>query len=239
MELPPSLQRIVPGDLAKNPPLLTLVAANLITIVLAVAANWDLATVLFIYWAQSVIIGIFTVVSLLSADTESLAATLGKAQAEAGGSPVVGTGYVRFYKVVLAGFFALHYGLFHYAYYGVIIGGDLFGPVDLSAPGIGISCALFFANHLYSYLYHRGTEKRDADFVTREFFTPYNRIIPMHLTIIFGAILVLAFSFLNVPSTLPVLVLFLLLKTVLDVKMHLRKHYETLHPGEPVMYSGL
>ena len=84
MDLPPFLQKVVPGEIADDPPLMSLIAANLLTIAFAIIGNWDLATVLFIYWAQSVIIGIFTVVSLLSADTESLAATLGKAQAEAG-----------------------------------------------------------------------------------------------------------------------------------------------------------
>jgi len=236
MDLPPHLARILPDGLASNPPLITLIFTNIVTIALAVMENWDLATVLFIYWAQSVIIGIFAVVSLLSADTTALAGEFGKAQAEAGGSPVVSRRFAGFYKVLLAGFFTLHYGLFHWGYYSFIVEGWIFGPVDFTAAGIWISCALFFATHLYSFLYHRGDEKKDGEFVNRQFFEPYNRIIPMHLTIIFGSIIVVALEFLGIPATLPVLVFFLVLKTWLDIKMHLRKHYELLHPDEPKMY---
>ncbi len=238
MDLPPTLARLFPGEFIVTPPLISLIFTNLVTIALAVLENWDLATVLFIYWAQSVIIGIFTVVTLLSADTTTLAGEFGKAQAEAGGSPVVGKGFARFYKILLAGFFAVHYGLFHWGYYSFIVEGGIFGPVDFTAVGIWISCALFFANHCYSYLYHRTGEQKGGEFVTRAFFEPYNRIIPMHLTIIFGSIIVLALEFLGIPGTLPVLVFFLILKTWLDIRMHLRKHYEQLHPDEPKMYVG-
>ena len=76
MKIPPALSRIIPGGFEFTPPVITLLCSNIITIVLAVAGNWDAATVLFIYWAQSIIIGIFTVVSLLSADTAALTADI-------------------------------------------------------------------------------------------------------------------------------------------------------------------
>ena len=59
MEPPVILTRVLPGDLIHNFPVLSLIFANLVTIVLAILGNWDLATVMFIYWAQSIIIGIF------------------------------------------------------------------------------------------------------------------------------------------------------------------------------------
>lgn len=36
-----------------------LLATNLITIILALAFDWSLLTIMWIYWAQSIIIGIF------------------------------------------------------------------------------------------------------------------------------------------------------------------------------------
>ncbi len=233
MDLPAALKGIAPDGFTGNPPLFALLLANLATIVLAILEHWDLATVLFIYWAQSVIIGAFACITILTSDISIITAEMGKAQAEAGGSPVVSSGFVRLYTLILAGFFALHYGLFHWGYYAVIVDSGLFGPVDVKAPGVVVSCLLFFFNHLYSWYYHVRDERKDSRFFSRQFFEPYNRIIPMHLIIIFGAIIVLILSFANIPATLPVLVLFLLLKTVLDIRMHLRKHYERLHPGEP------
>jgi hypothetical protein len=238
MDLPPFLQKIVPGEIADDPPLMSLIAANLLAVAFAVIGNWDLATVLFIYWAQSVIIGIFACITLLTSDTTILGAELGKAQAEAGGSPVVGKGYVRLYTFILAGFFALHYGLFHWGYYAVIVDSGLFGPVEVGSFGVVASCLIFFANHAYSWYYHTKDQRRDSKFFTRQFFEPYNRIIPMHLIIIFGAVIVTFLSLAGIDATLPVLVLFLLMKTYLDVRMHLRKHYEKLHPDAPEMIVG-
>jgi hypothetical protein len=146
--------------------------------------------------------------------------------------------YIWIYKVVLAGFFTVHYGLFHFAYFSFIVLSGLFGPVDFGSSGIWVACGLFFFNHLYSYLFHRGNEIQGAKFVTAEFFRPYNRIIPMHMTIIFGSIVILGLEFLGIKSFIPVLVLFLGLKTWMDIRIHLRKHYEQAHPDEPVQLIG-
>ncbi len=72
-----------------NFPVISLVFANLVTIVLAVIETWDLATVMFIYLAQSIIIGFFTVVSLLTADTTTLAAAMEQPIRERGGTGMV------------------------------------------------------------------------------------------------------------------------------------------------------
>jgi hypothetical protein len=233
MQLPPAFSRIIPGDFALTTPIAALLAANLVTIVLAIVENWDPATVIFIYWTQSVIIGIFAVIALLSADTADLAADMGRLQAEEGGSPVVGERHVRFYKAAIAGFFALHYGLFHWGYYEFIVEGGIFGPVDFSNTGIWVSCGLFFLNHLYSYVYFRGSERQGAEFMTGQFIRPYNRIIPMHMTIIFGSIIVVILEMLGFTTVMPVLVIFLIIKTRSDIMTHLMKHQEKNYPGGP------
>jgi hypothetical protein len=239
MDLPPSLSRLLPGEATTDSSLAALVLANIITIVLAIIGNWDLSTVLFIYWAQSVVIGFFAVVTILSADSASLAAEMnGLAAGNPGKKMVWSTRGVTLYKFVMAGFFCVHYGLFHFAYFMFIVEGGLFGPVNLAAGGVWAACGVFFANHLYSFLYNRGREPQGVQSLNAAFFRPYNRIIPMHLTIIFGAFVVLAFGLIGITTLLPVLVLFLALKTYMDVRMHIRKHYEAAHPDEPVMYIG-
>lgn len=239
MPLPQSLSRILPGEVEYTPPVLALLATNLLTIIVAVTEGWDLATVLFSYWAQSIIIGVFAVASILTCDRAALAADLGRP--DPGGerkAEWTDRGTLA-YLGVMAGFFCLHYGLFHWGYYAFIVESGLFGPVDFSNPGLQASCGLFFVNHLYSFLWHRPRERQGAQYVTGAFFRPYNRIIPMHLTILFGSIVVLALAFLNLPGEMVVLVLFLLLKTYLDLRMHLRKHYEEQHPDEPVRFIAL
>ncbi len=236
MEPPVIITQVLPGDLIHNIPVISLVFANIVTIVLAILGNWDLATVMFIYWAQSIIIGIFSVVSILGADTAALGADLQKPIDERGGSEKITPRFVWTYKCIMAGFFTLHYGLFHWGYYTFIVESGLFGTVNFADPGIWLSCGLFFANHLYSHITFRHQGPKNAGYVNEQFFTPYRRIIPMHLTIIFGSIVIFALEIFGITSTLPVLVLFLLLKTYSDISAHLIKHYQEENPDAPVQY---
>jgi hypothetical protein len=236
MEPPVVISRVLSGDLIHNFPVISLIFANIVTIALAIIGNWDVATVMFIYWAQSIIIGIFSVISILGADTESLRKNLQKPIDERGGTDKITSQLAWLYKCLLAGFFTVHYGLFHWGYYSVIMGSGLFGTVNVADPGIWLSCGLFFANHLYSHLTYRHKGPRDFRYVNEQFFTPYRRIIPMHLTIIFGSIVILVLEVLGFTSTLPVLVLFLLLKMYSDINAHLIKHYQEENPEAPVQY---
>ena len=236
MQFPEITTKVLPGDFIHNVPILSLIFANIVTIVLAILGNWDLATVMFIYWAQSIIIGIFTVVSLIGADTAALGADLQKPIDEREGTEKITPRFVWFYKFMIAGFFTLHYGLFHWGYYTFIVESGLFGTVNFSDPGIWLSCALFFANHLYSHITYRHEGPEGSEFINEHFFTPYRRIIPMHLTIIFGSIVILALEIFGITSTLPVLVLFLLLKTYSDISAHLIKHEREENPDAAVQY---
>lgn len=233
---PVIITRAMTGDLIHNYPVVSLIFANLVTIALAILGNWDLATVIFIYWAQSVIIGIFTVLSLLGADTAALGADLQKPLHEQGKTDKIPHGFTWFYQCLLAGFFALHYGLFHWGYYGFIVESGIFGPVNFTDPGIWLSCGLFFANHLYSHITFRYRGAKGGEYVTEQFITPYRRIIPMHMTIIFGSIVIVVLEALGITSTMPVLVLFLLLKTYSDISAHRIKHYREENPDAPVQY---
>ena len=191
-------------------PLLSLLLANGITIVLALLQHWAVGTVLAVYWFQSVTIGLFTVVRLLGVSAGR-------------------DGRERFKGIALAGFFALHYGLFHLVYLVFIVAFVLSGTYGIADPvGIALGCALFFVNHLVSFLWYRPREEASPEAIFAE---PYARIVPMQLTIIFGAFLTAM-----VPGALGaelVLLLFLLLKTVADVAAHLKKHARTPPASAP------
>lgn len=222
MQLRSPFSRVLPGDVIHDFPLISLIAVNLVTIILAVIGNWDLATVMFSYWVQSVMIGVFTALSLLTAGSarefpappagDSTAATL--ATLDKYGS-IIG-------RVGITLFFIVHYGIFHFAYYEFIVGSGIFGPVNFSAPGLYLSCGLFFCNHLYSFITHWNVHIREAG--GDDFFAPYHRIIPMHLTIIFGSMVIFFLQEIGITSTMPVLVLFLVLKTWADIAAHIAKH---------------
>jgi hypothetical protein len=234
MKILSALSGIIPAEITFTPPVVSLLIANGITIILAVGGNWDAATVLFIYWAQSVIIGIFTVISIINADTAALSSDMGMSLEARSGLGFLITCFARYNKYLIAGFFALHYGLFHWGYFEFIVDSGLFGVVDFSSPEVWASCGLFFINHLFSSLYYRHDERKGGNYVAEEFTRPYSRIFPMHMTIICGAIVVSVLSVAGIESTMPVLVLFLVLKVYADLSRHIQKHTIDQEPPVPV-----
>ena len=214
------------GDPRFDLPLLSLIVVNIVTIVLAVADHWDLGSVMFVYWFQSVIIGVFTAIHILHdglRDANRKADTGVSVQdVSSRRLPAVPAGIGA---IFLAGFFCLHYGFFHWGYYMFLLDFGLLSDLTiLHNPGILASCSLFIANHLYSFLHHIRYERMSGEKVEDLFIQPYHRIIPMHMTIIFGGIVLLVFSDLGIDATEVVLVIFLCLKTYVDVIMHTRKH---------------
>jgi hypothetical protein len=214
------------GPILHNYPLVSLIATNLFTIVLALIQHWDLGTTMFIYWAQSIFIGFFAVISIL--DLRACDAPQGEMQRMFSGSlsDADARKFFPFYKLVMAGFFTLHYGLFHWAYLAFIINLGFLQEGDITGhAGVLLVLALFFSNHLYSFLHHRRAEPLTGPYMSALFFRPYARIIPMHLTIIAAGFVLIAFTLLGLPDpTRIILVLFLVLKTYLDAWMHVNKH---------------
>ncbi|MBN1941132.1 MAG: hypothetical protein JW772_03040 [Candidatus Diapherotrites archaeon] len=195
-----------------------LLFSNIATIILALSLNWGLMTILWGYWLQSVIIGFFTFIKLLILSSKTSNETIG---------PLGG--------VFLAFFFAAHYGLFHFGYMMFLIFFSLFGFVSeaqgfptgaLAMPidflGIAIMGAIFFVTHGFSFVYH--LQKSKGQQVTMgtmhsTMMEPYKRIVPMHLTILFGGWIIMIGMAHQI-----VLVFFLLLKTAADLWGHGTKH---------------
>ena len=179
---------------------LFLILSNFIMILFAIYENWNLLTILFIYWCQSVIIGVFTFLKIL--DSKSPATTN---------------------KIGTAFFFLFHYGFFHYGYFTFLIANPFFitsSSASFFDFAVLIVIIVFFANHLYSFLYNGKKDANKEQNINKIMMFPYIRIIPMHLTIIFGSYFVM----MGAPHL--TLLLFLLLKTVVDVTMHVVEHGE-------------
>ncbi len=194
-------------NLLKDPSLLFLLFTNLITIYIAVRENWDLSTLMWVYWVQSVIIGFFNFVriyQLKDFSTENFTIN---------DRPVKSTEEARNFVAV---FFVLHYGLFHLVYLLFLIVGPYTSvfmlnssPVDFKY--VGIASLIFFFNHLYSYFHNKPLDNKKQN-IGAIMFYPYARILPMHFVFIFGAAVGVAVPF------------FLALKTLADCIMHVYEH---------------
>jgi hypothetical protein len=89
--------------------------------------------------------------------------------------------------------------------------------------------AAFFMNHFFSFRINSRADSARTD-IGRLMFFPYIRIMPMHLTIILGTFVMLLLR--NQFAEYAVLVFFLALKTIADVRMHILEHAQTAVENE-------
>lgn len=186
----------------------TLVFANLGTIALALIFQWPVGSLLWPYWAQSVIIGWFSRQRMLALGHFSTDGF------EVNNQPVEPTYETQRSS---ANFFTLHYGFFHFVYLIFLIGlaSDL---ALLDWVGVATAALAFAYNHYASYRRNIAADAEGEPNIGTLMFLPYLRIIPMHLTIILGGALMQANA-----SAWAVL-LFGVLKTGADVAMHIAEH---------------
>lgn len=185
-----------------NLSIISLLLSNLVVIFLAIVQRWDVSTVLWVYWMQSIIIGFFQFLRILSLkkfSTENFTIN---------NKPTLPTSQT---KVFTAFFFAFHYSFFHFIY--AIFLFNLFTNKALDFTYLFLGGLIFFLNHTFSYVHNKIIDEQKTQNIGQLMFSPYARIVPMHLIIIFGAILG--------QSTL---IVFLLLKTLIDLLMHTIKH---------------
>jgi hypothetical protein len=183
-----------------------LVLSNIFATAVAVTEQWNLSKLLWIYWGQSVVMGYFNwrrIRCLKEFSTDGL---------KINDQPVPAT---KISQRQAANFFAVHYGGFHVGYF-VFLFIEKADLSHLEIVGAATCLAVFIFNHWFSF--RQNIEK----YISRKpnlgsvMSFPYARILPMHLTILVG-------SYFNEHST-RTLMLFLSLKTIADLTMHLIEH---------------
>lgn len=182
-----------------------LVGVNLLPLLLVAAGIWELRQVMLLYWMENGVIGAWHVVKLLSARNTPL-----------------------FARIPEAVFFTFHYGMF-FTVHGVFLLRMLGLQFEMNDPAslfralprdIWPMVLLLVASHGYSTVWHYFIGGEYASVKSGELFKrPYARVVVLHLTIIGAGFLA---HVLNEPRFL--LVVLVLLKTGIDVVMHVRSH---------------
>lgn len=185
-----------------------IVLGNIVSIILAIAQNWDAQQILWVYWGQSVVIGLINIYRMLSLkefSTKDFKINDNRPPE----TPAT--------KRQVATFFAIHYGGFHLIY-------AIFIWQKLPLTSLPIDQIIFLAllilgfvgSHGFSFI-HNSTQdfKNQKPNIGTLMFYPYLRIIPMHLIIIFG-------TFLGSTGTI---LIFMILKTFADAGMHAIEHH--------------
>jgi hypothetical protein len=184
-----------------------LIAANLAALLIAYLTRMSLRELMLVYWIQSVIIGITSAIRILNLErfsTEGLKMNNQPVSEDPGS------------KLMVAGFFVLHYGFFHFVYLMFVTFDAKDAAPGGSAAGYLLCALVFAANHGYSMLQNIRRDATGKPNLGTLMFLPYARIFPMHLTIIFGGLFF---------GGAGAFALFGALKVAADVVMHTIEHH--------------
>jgi hypothetical protein len=164
--------------------ILVLLIANLLLLSAGLNEQWEMPQYLLIYWCESAIIGFFTLLKLgMSHAKPSVPFQItvnGKTQ-NVDGASAAG-------RVAMMGFFCIHFGLFmfvHLVFLLVFLGASL----DVLPSVLGGALLLFISHGLSFFLHFLRGGERESLPPEQIFFSPYPRVIFMHIVVIGGALL--------------------------------------------------
>lgn len=194
---------------------LSIVLMNMAVLVGALLAGEGPLWLMWPYWIQSMVIGYYNVRRIQKLQRFSTSGL------KINGASVEPTPATRRQTWT---FFTAHYGIFHFGYAMFLVTYASNGFE--SAPPSGgsdwdwlwyvVAFVGFLVSHGQSHREHVAADLKGTPNVGTLMFMPYLRIIPMHLTIIFGSML---------GGGRLALLMFGLLKTAADVAMHKVEHY--------------
>lgn len=201
--LPPQSAKREKSSFA-NVSAIALIAANLLPVAGVLVSGWDLTAVVVLYWAESAVIGFYTILRMC------VVSKLGAFFA------------IPFFLGHFGGFMAAHfafiYGLFIHRGGGLPDTGALeelsgiFGPLWPALAALVVSHGISF---VFNFLRDREYEGSSTSQLMA---VPYQRIFVMHITVLLGGWIVLA---LGTPA--PALVVLIAMKTGVDLRAHRRE----------------
>ena len=226
--------------MTQRPSSRVLILANLIPLAGVLLFQWDILAILLLYWAESVIIGYINVFKMIFCRTDNV---LHGVLPQLAGQPVpeeltesIPRISASESKLFLIPLFILHYGMFCFAHLTAVV--EIFSDtsiimgagssvVGLWQPSFWIAVAGIAGSHLYSFFmnYIGGEEFKRAN-LSLLMHRPYGRIMAMHLAIVFGAGLVMWLG-----SPLPMLLILIVAKTVLDIRLHEKERGKLAAPA--------
>lgn len=189
----------------------SLLISNLLIILFVVLENQSVLSVLWVYWFQSVIIGVFNFIKIISLKDFTIDGL------KMNGHLLTKS---KSAKVGVAVFFLIHYGFFHFVY--AVFLSAFISIREISITGIDFSFIMltsmvFAVNYLGEFIFTFRREQTTIQSLPKLMMAPYKRIIPMHLTIILSGFVLAGGVFTVGNSNMIILLIFTGLKTFIDL----------------------
>ena len=201
----------------------SLIGANLTAAAIALAFKLDLRDMLLVYWVQSVVIGLSFFIRMLNVDRF---AVLNDNRENP--QYVMPAKNARSEKIFAALIFLLLFALVHAVYLGVM---TFFGGANAHFGAGLMLCALVFAiDQAYALGRNIRLDRGGIANMSLMMYLPYMRVVPMQAVILLGV---------QLAGGTAVMLLFIALKTVIDVLMHVMEQQEWRREGPPVVPSAL
>ena len=201
-----------------------LLSVNLLTIFFAITQKWNFDMIIWTYLIQSMIIGLFSfikIITLKKFSTEGYYVSSKKFNGKIKMEQPVPT---KETKIKSAFFFLFHYGMFILSY--IIMAIILIGTPKMFSM-ILLASLFFFLNHLFSFFYNKKIDEEKILNIGQLMGRPYLRILPMHIAIIILSLI--SFSLLDIRNEI-FLLIFMSLKTIVDMYSHIIEHFPTSKP---------
>lgn len=196
----------VPKTVGRVPTVVSTFLSNLVPLLGVVALGWSLLEVMFLFWAESAVIGLFNIAKMLRIDLKKGA--------------------------VLTPFFIFHFGFFMFVHAvflivlfapkpatelfvtpSVAIAWAALEPALLGLAAVAVSEAVSF---VVDFVRNREFERTTVD---NQMAAPYKRIVVMQIAVIAGA------WFINLlGQPIAALVILVTLKALIDLFAHVRAH---------------
>ena len=194
------------SNIAFTPSVIFLIAANMVPIFGAIFLGWDVATILTLYWLESVVIGVLNIPKILACrktESGSFGSVLG--------------------NLFLTGFYMFHYGMFTAVHGAFLL--QMFSAQPILAGlwnggSIFWTALIFLTSHVFSMIFNFfGKKEYLGKNPGSQMFSVYGRVFIMHVVILFGGFAVQAFG-----NPIFALILLIVLKTVIDLVAHNKEH---------------
>lgn len=187
-----------------SPSVLALIIANLVPVAGTMFLGWNLGDVMVLYWAESAVIGFFNLAKMV---------VIGRWLAL-----FMGTFFIAHFGGFMAGHFLFIWGIF-------VKGFEETVSTDVSEVvahflTLWPALAALFVSHAISFFRNFLGRREFANrTINDQMGEPYGRIIWMHLAIILGGGMAMILG-----DTIPVLLLIIAIKIVVDVRAHIKEH---------------